>query len=196
MLTRACAIAASLLALPPSAFARSQDETASAQAHSLVLAGDFRGCALSYEVLHRDHRHRQGQLTRASGSVAVMAGDTGIGVAVRLGLSAVEPAEAPVEAPTMAYLVFRQQTNTRDFLRPLGSDTPGHAGFLFRLGDSTADALFHVEGGGFSVAYTRGSGLTAQSFSVAVPQSEAIEFEDCVSQLLAHSRPATNLAAD
>jgi len=152
--------------------------------------GALQGCAVNFQVLHRDTMYAAGEPVLLDGSLQVYNFGSGqISAVLKLGL--LDIAGGLHIAPSQTYLVNGFATSIGEQNGRMPSDTPGFGLFSFRIGDQvTASIVSIMDTGKFSLAYQRegGSGGVPIEIDMSQAPEQISTWVECIDALLLSDR--------
>jgi len=101
--------------------------------HVVKNEGQLTACSLEFKAIFKDYVYRNGDAEIATGSIALMKGEKrDAGIYLKLGTKSVINSEAPLEAPSFAYLETKNGSTSSAGQVALDGD-PGYKLFLYGL---------------------------------------------------------------
>lgn len=135
--------------------------TLSAASVPVMSNGKLIGCQLSFDAIALDHTYRQGALIKVSGSSGMMATSNGMGVTVKVVVSAFDGDGVTLKPspPSRAYLVGKDLRNNFDSLVDAApSDQPGGWFAIYQASPAMEIVAEAIEQGELTFAFNQLNG--------------------------------------
>lgn len=159
--------------------AGAQDTVVAVDPH--FIDGRHAGCQLTFDTSFQDTAYSDGRWVQATGSFNMILFDgPRVGLMLKLGIALLEPRDAPMIAPTSAYLINGDDTNADEVRTTSPANLPGFTLVVFAPGDKSFRAVAGIESAGeFEVGYTRDSGTATQRFTVRLDEAQRVQWSEC-----------------